>query len=138
MDIRIAAIEDLTPLSQLDGHIRPQELRHAVSEGRVLLAEEQGRIVGWLRWGLFWDSVPFLNMLYVLDGERRHGVGQRLMARWEAQMLALGHDLVMTSTAADEYAQHFYHKLGYETVGGFFHRDDPYELILSKRLTGGQ
>ena len=34
----------------------------------------------------------------------------------------------------DEYAQHFYRKLGYETIGGFTPFGDPYELILAKKI----
>jgi hypothetical protein len=40
----------------------------------------------------------------------------------------------MTSTASDEYAQHFYQKLGYTTIGGFTPFGDPYVLIFSKML----
>jgi ribosomal protein S18 acetylase RimI-like enzyme len=46
-----------------------------------------------------------------------------------------GYHIVMTSTASDEYAQHFYRKLGYTAIGGFALPGDPYELILSKELT---
>lgn len=98
------------------------------------MAKTGEQVTGYLRWGMFWDSIPFLNMLYVMEENRRQGIGRQLVAHWEAAMRAHGHDLVMTSTAADESAQHFYYKLGYETVGGFFHRDDPYELLLSKQL----
>ena len=41
---------------------------------------------------------------------------------------------VMTSTASNEYAQHFYNKLGYIAVGGFSPVGEPYEIILSKVL----
>ena len=46
----------------------------------------------------------------------------------------LGYESIMTSTASDEYAQHFYQKLGYDTIGGFTPYGDPYELILAKLL----
>ena len=42
-----------------------------------------------------------------------------MVLHWEEEMRQLGYDSVMTSTASDEYAQHFYRKLGYETIGGF-------------------
>lgn len=38
---------------------------------------------------------------------------------WENEMKQQGYETLMTSTRADEYAQHFYFKLGYEVVGGF-------------------
>lgn len=135
MTIRPAGAGDLDDLAALDGHIPVGALTHAVAEGRVLVALEDGRLIGCLRWGFFWDSVPFLNLLFVAEGRRGQGVGRQLMARWEALLRQDGHPLAMTSTASDETAQHFYHRLGYETVGGFFYQDDPYELMLAKRLT---
>jgi len=36
-----------------------------VQRGRILIAEDNGNPIGWLRWGLFWDEIPFMNMLGV-------------------------------------------------------------------------
>ena len=49
-------------------------------------------------------------------------------------MRAAGHPLVMTSTQANEDAQSFYRRLGYEDVGGFLLPGEAYELILVKAL----
>ena len=57
-----------------------------------------------------------------------------MVLHWEEEMQQLGYESVMTSTASDEYDQHFYRKLGYETIGGFTPFGDPYELILAKKL----
>ena len=60
------------------------------------------------------------------------------MEHWEADMIARGYDLVMTSTQSDEEAQHFYRKLGYKDCGGltlpFPGYEQPTELILAKAL----
>ena len=121
-------------LRQHDRHISETELRNLVSLGRILVAEDHGTFCGWLRWNLFWDNTPFMNMLYVLEPHRGTGIGRELTLHWEQNMKAQGYETVMTSTASDEYAQHFYRKLGYETVGGFTPFGDPYELILAKQL----
>ncbi len=102
--------------------------------GYVSIAE--GRPVGLLRWSLFWNSIPFCDLLIIRDGERRKGHGRALMAFWEADMRRRGYDLVMTSTQSDEEAQHFYRKLGYRDCGSFElpfsgHEQSP-ELILAK------
>ena len=68
MNIRTAGPGDLPALSRLDRHIAPQELETSVRLGRVYAAEERGRLAGWLRWNLFWDNTPFMNLLFVLDG----------------------------------------------------------------------
>ncbi len=136
MTILPATEVHLPALLQHDRHISETELWNLVARGRILVAEDKGTFCGWLRWNLFWDNTPFMNMLYVLEPYRGTGLGTKLTAYWEYSMEALGYPTVMTSTASDEYAQHFYQKLGYETVGGFTPFGDPYVLILAKKLAG--
>ena len=105
---------------------------------RGFVCVEDGRIVGVLRFNLFWDSVPFCTKLYISDAYRRRGYGTQLTAHWEREMRAAGFGMVMTSTQADEEAQHFYRKLGYKDAGGFVvdvpGYQQPTELIMIKGL----
>lgn len=134
MQIRIATTEDLWVLAKHEKHISKRDLENCLLQSRVYIAEDNNELVGWLRYNLFWDSIPFMNMLYLLDGNREKGIGTKLVEYWEAEMKRFGYKAVMASTASDEYAQHFYHKLGYATIGGFLLNQDPYEIILSKEL----
>ena len=134
MTIQTATKTDLPVLTSHDRHISESELENLIHLGRVAILDVNGEFAGWLRWNLFWDNTPFLNMLYLLEPHRGKGYGQELMAHWEAQMRHLGFDRVMTSTASDEYAQHFYQKLGYSAMGGFTPFEDSYELIFGKKL----
>lgn len=134
MDIEWAREADAPWLCLHDRHISPETLRQRIASRGVLIARENGENIGWLRYNLFWDHTPFLNLLYLLEETRGKGYGTRLVMRWEAEMRALGHGYVLTSTASDETSQHFYRKLGYRDVGGFFYRNDPYELLLAKEL----
>ena len=53
----VPATESHIPvLALLDRHIAPSELTLLVRMGRVLVAEQDGEIRGWLRWNLFWDN----------------------------------------------------------------------------------
>lgn len=56
MEIRRAQAEDFAFLSQHDAHIAPGELRAQIERGRILIAQEGGQPIGWLRWNLFWDN----------------------------------------------------------------------------------
>ncbi len=100
-----------------DTHIARQELLHKIAAGRCYLLREDALPVGVLRYNLFWDSVPFVTLLYLAEQARGKGYGSAAMARWEAEMRALGYPCVMTSSQADEGAQHFYRKLGYRDAG---------------------
>ena len=134
MLIRFAQLSDLYFLEQYDKHISETELRNAITQKHILIAETNGKTVGWLRYNYFWDNTPFMNMLFILSEYRGNQYGTNLISYWEEQMTRLGFHSVMTSTQANECAQHFYHKLGYNTIGGFLRENEPYELILSKQL----
>lgn len=132
MQILSAKSDEIDLLCSYDRHIKRKELEKLVKEERVYIAKENGKFAGWLRYNLFWDNTPFMNMLFVLEEYRRKGIGKALVEHWEQDMKKQGYSCLMTSTASDEYAQHFYNKLGYIAVGGFMPKDEPYEIILSK------
>lgn len=132
--IRAATQSDLPWLQEHDRHIGADELRESVRRGRILLAEQDGQIIGWLRWSLFWDEIPFMNMLYLLEGYRRQGLGQALVSRWEEDMCRQGHRRVMTSSQANEDGQHFYRRLGYQDAGALLLPCEPLEIIFIKEL----
>lgn len=54
-------------------------MEFAVSLGRVTVAEDNGMLIGWLQWNLFWDNMPFMNMLFKL---KNIGVNQKIMDWW--------------------------------------------------------
>lgn len=132
--IRTAALHDLPFLAENDRHVTPAELDSLIRLGRILLIEADGKAAGWLRWNLFWDNTPFMNLLYLLEDFRLQGLGRALVLHWEQQMREGGYPFVLTSTQADEAAQHFYRRLGYQDIGGFLLPGESYELILRKAL----
>ncbi|HIZ16822.1 MAG TPA: GNAT family N-acetyltransferase [Firmicutes bacterium] len=134
MLIRTAQMADIDILKKYDHYISAKELENSICLNRIYIIEKDKNLIGWLRYNLFWDSVPFMNMLYILDGSRRQGFGTRLVKYWESQMKELNYKEVMTSTQSNEYAQHFYYSLGYSAIGSFLTDEDTLELILSKEL----
>ncbi|GAB3817362.1 GNAT family N-acetyltransferase [Tessaracoccus terricola] len=132
--VRPATSGDLGFLIATDRHPDSQTMAQLVSAGRVTVLEEQGTLSGWLRWNLFWDEIPFLNMLCVEEQRRGRGLGGCLMDAWEASMRAGGHTFVLTSTQSDEEAQHFYRRRGYKDCGALFLPDQACELFLRKEL----
>lgn len=134
MKIRLAEKSDIEILSTYDKHIRITELESSVSHGRVIVAEDNETFIGWLRWNLFWDKTPFMNMLFILDQHRSCGYGRKMVAYWEKQMKTKGYDLVMTSSLSNEAAQHFYRKLNYMDSGAILLPEEPLEIIFVKKL----
>ena len=121
-----------------DRHIARDELIQKIANRRCYALRENGAVIGVMRYNLFWDNLPFLTMICLGEAARGKGYGRRAMERWEADMRALGYPCVMTSTQADEDAQHFYRKLGYRDAGCLIldrpPLKQPAELFLIKEL----
>lgn len=134
MHIRLACENDLDFLTAHDHHVSPAVLSELIRQNQVFLALENDAPIGWLRWNLFWDNTPFMNLLYLLDGYRRKGYGRALVEHWEWWMREQRFPRVLTSTQSDEEAQHFYRKLGYRECGALLLPGDPLEIIFAKEL----
>ncbi|MDD2955926.1 MAG: GNAT family N-acetyltransferase [Oscillospiraceae bacterium] len=122
----------------LDPHLPPGEFAGKVRDRRGYVLRANGVPAGLLRYHLFWDSIPFCSMLLICREFRGKGFGRELMAFWEADMRSLGYPMVMTSTRADEDAQHFYRRLGYRDSGVLLLDStpcaQPAELFFTKTL----
>lgn len=132
--MKFADKNDIEMILKYDKHISRDELSRLIGTKRVLICTHNGEFAGWLRYNLFWDNTPFMNMLFILKEYRGLGYGYNLVFFWEKLMRDKGFNYVMTSTQADEYAQHFYRKLGYTDIGSFIPGKGTLELIFEKNL----
>ena len=132
--IRYADTDDLNILRKYDTHIQTAQLQLIINEGRVLIAEENASFAGWLRYNLFWDSIPFINMLYFLESYRNKGWGREILRFFEQEMVKKGYKKILTSTLSSERAQFFYRKNGYMDCGSLILPDEPLEIILMKEI----
>ena len=134
MIIRHAEITDFSWLKKNDIYISEDILRQKIELKEVYVVQETEELMGWLRYNLFWDSIPFMNMLYFLEEYRGKGIGKILVNYWENEMRKRGFKNVLTSTLSNEEAQHFYRKIGYKEIGGFLYLEDPLEIMFHKKL----
>ena len=136
MEIRYAEAGDLEMIAEYDTHIAKAEMENAIARKRIILLFIDGKYEGWLRFNLFWDNIPFMNLLFIIsDDQRGKGYGRKLVAFWEHEMAEQGYKFVMTSTQSDEEAQFFYRKLGYTDRGSLILPDEPLEIIFYKNLS---
>jgi len=135
LHIAFAGQEDLGYLIAEDLHLSPDVLEQKVRRREILLLWHENRRAGALRYGYFWDEIPFMNLLWVKEGLRDRGLGTGLISFWEEQMRESGHEMVMTSSLSNERAQHLYRRLGYKDCGSLLMPEEPLEILFSKRLT---
>jgi ribosomal protein S18 acetylase RimI-like enzyme len=136
MIIEMAADSDYEYIAAQDRHVLKRLIMTKIREQEIyIIRSSQGENFGWMRYGYFWDHIPFLNMIWLDEPYRAQGIGKQAMLYWEDQMNQQGSMLVMTSTLANEQAQHFYRKLGYKDAGCLLLENEPLEIILTKSIT---
>ena len=142
MVLELAGNEDRREITALDKHVPLVRLDECIAAGRVFVLRENSvkdtgsdRVIGVLRYSLFWQMIPFVDLLYIEEKYRGMGLGTFMMLTWEEAMAREGYRNVMTSTQSDEDAFRFYEKIGYRKAGGFFPPDqDAEEWIYIKEL----
>ncbi|OZM56816.1 GNAT family N-acetyltransferase [Lottiidibacillus patelloidae] len=135
MNFTYAKEDNLEELKKRDSHISAKVLLKKIRDEEIILVnDEKGMLVGFLRFNYFWDSIPFMNMLQIVSTARRKGIGKALVTFWESEMKKQGHNYVLTSTQSDEEAQHFYRKIDYKENGSFILPNEPLEIIFGKKL----
>lgn len=122
MTIELACPADVARLTVYDGHIPAARLADCVQQGLVYVLRPAcgpQEVVGVLRYSFFWQTIPFLDLLYIDQAYRGRGYGRQMMACWEVNLRRRAYRWAMTSTQADETAYLFYESLGYRRVGAF-------------------
>ena len=136
MIIRTAKMDDFEVLLKYDKHIKEDILKRKIENSTVIVAYSEDSFLGWLRFNYFWDEIPFMNMLFVLDDYRGKGIGSAMTSYWEDTISSQGHTECLLSTLANETSQVFYRRRGYKDIGGFVLEGEPMEIIMTKKLTG--
>lgn len=133
--VRRAVFPDVTALLRYDSHIGRENLLRRIKDGFVFAVLSSDKVVGVLRYGLIWQTHPFLELLFLDAGYRGHGLGGICMRFWEDTMRGMDYRYVLTSTQEDETAKFFYEKLGYKKCGSFIPPEqEAAELIYYKKL----
>ena len=136
--IRQVEKQDKAAWYALDQHLPETVFDEKVRCGQEYVYVEDEKIIGVLRYNLFWDNTPFCTMLFIDSDHRNQKYGKRLIEYWEQDMKSRGYGMLMTSTQVDEDAQHFYRKLGYKDCGGFVidvpGYEQPMEMIMIKAV----
>ncbi len=138
IEIRYATLDDKKFWFTLDKHIKEREFEKKVRDNMAYIIFDDDTLLGLLRYSLFWDCIPFCNLLFIDDKYQKNGYGKMLINHWEKDMKSQGYDILLTSTLVNENAQHFYRKLGYKDCGGLLidipSYEQPMELFLIKEI----
>lgn len=142
--IRFARLDDLDFAYQ-DGYIPPEVLKRkieaqtALNPDRiedVVIAEWNGKRVGYVRLEYLWSIVPYIALIQVLPEYRQQGVGKALLRFIETFLRDAGHEVLYSSSQADEPEPQAWHRhMGFEECGFIAGINDGVgEVFFRKRL----
>ena len=115
--VRTAGERDLDVVSQ-DGGLPNLVLRRKVSDGDAFVALRGEEPVGYLRLEWLWSTLPYIEMIWVLEPHRRDGVGRALLTHAETYASGRGHAALYSSSQADEPEPQAWHRrMGFEECG---------------------
>lgn len=138
LEIRKVEQKDKECWFLFDQHLSEEEFYCKVNNQSGYIILKDNEPIGVFRYNMFWDSVPFVTLIYLKEEQREEGIGKEVMLYWEKEMKAKGHKVVMTSTQVDETAQHFYRKIGYKDCGCLVidipELEQPMEMFFIKQI----
>ena len=98
------------------------------------ILEVEGKPIGFIKFYVLWETLPFIELIIIQESERGRGHGKRAVRGWENEMANRGFDLVLISCQSDANAQHFWRKLGYRDCGALTVRNKPAEIFMQRRI----
>lgn len=135
MVIELANSKDKQQILKYDKHIPPSALGECIYNNFVYILKDEKTVVGVLRYSLFWQTIPMLDLIYIDEEYQHKGYGTQMIACWEEKMKLMGYKHLMTSTQSDETAWEFYEKIGFHKAGSFLPPEqDVDELIYTKEF----
>lgn len=138
MEIKVVTDNDKEFVMSIDKHINVVSYANQVYTKSGYMIWEENQRVGIITHCILWDTIPFINFLFVKEEYREKGFTTQAIIRWENEMKNQGYKMTLISTQVDEGAQHLYRKLGYIDCGGlvFNHTplDQPMEMFFRKVL----
>ncbi|MFQ6095300.1 MAG: GNAT family N-acetyltransferase [Candidatus Bathyarchaeia archaeon] len=121
VDVRFAEPEDLDFCIRSDykyKYVSETMIKRKIEERTVILAEVDGKPIGYLRIEYLWLKIPYISLITVSAEYRRKGVGTAMINFLEEYLSRNGHKVLYSSSQVDEPGPQMWHrKMGFEECG---------------------
>src|SRR5687767_3113127 len=113
MPARLATAQDLNWYIGYDGDLGEEMTKLFIKRGQIILFEEEGRPVGFLRLEFFMHKYPIVGEIQIYKDHRSKDLGAQMLLLAEDQLRAKGHKRLLCTSLADKQAL----RLWYESMG---------------------
>jgi GNAT superfamily N-acetyltransferase len=116
--IRFAGPDDLEWCVVHDPHVTEQIVRHKIVNDEIVVAETDGELIGYVRLEYLWSTIPYIGLVFVLKDYQNEGVGRGLVEFLREYLSERGHDMLLSSSQADEPEPQAWHRaMGFSECG---------------------
>jgi N-acetylglutamate synthase-like GNAT family acetyltransferase len=119
IEVRFANLTDLEECIALDHPtISAEVIKRKIEQGEIIVAEKAGWLVGYLRFEYLWSLVPYIALIWVVEDQRRQGIGKAMLHYLENALRQQGHLALYSSSQANELEPQAWHRhVGFEECG---------------------
>ncbi len=119
IETRFAEQVDMDWCIEWDFSIKEYELmKNKILRHEIIVAEIDGKRVGYLRMEYLWGRIPYMSVIEVLPQHQRYGAGRSLLKFLENKLRADGAAFLITSAEARmPEAQAWHRRMGFIECG---------------------
>lgn len=140
MEVRYGITADFAWLQEHDNTVGSHWIRRCLDNNEYVLALDEAGRSGFLRFSLFWGTIPYMDLIRVSESRRRKGIGTALFDFWEREMRNRGAKVLLTSAMVSELSpQRWHRRNGFRECGQLTfgrHQSTP-ELFFIRDLAEG-
>lgn len=122
---------------RFDQFNKQEVLREKINRNLVYIAVLDNKVVGYFRWDMFWNRIPYLCLIKVDKKSRSKGIGTKLLSTWQEELKTSGYTFCLSSSQVNEpEAVDWHFKRGFKEIGRLetLNADGSTEIFLRKEL----
>ncbi|SFS40763.1 hypothetical protein [Paenibacillus sp. 453mf] len=66
MKIDFATEAGYTYIADRDKHIAKSLIASKIRDNEIFILRDSSEVMGWMRYGYFWDNIPFMNLIWLV------------------------------------------------------------------------
>jgi GNAT superfamily N-acetyltransferase len=133
--LRAATDADLDFLRGFPDGPGDARLRAQVRDGRLRIIEPGGTPVGFIKFSVLWETLPFIEVLALREDCRGRGLGRAAVRGWEREMAGRSLTRALVSTQAGGAAHGFWRRIGYADCGSLDLPGRPAEQFMFRDIS---
>lgn len=121
INIRFANPSDFKTIRLFDPHsqyIDKEKIRNKIKQREIIIAQDKDKIVGIIKFSYFWQTRPYLDLIFIDPKCRKTGLSKKLLDFLIKHLVKNGYSYLFSSSEKQEPTAQAWHKhMGFKEMG---------------------